>query len=380
MKATPILIVGAGPAGLAIAGRLRHRGLDFELIEQSKEVGHAWHHHYERVHLHTVKEFSHLPHLPFPEEYPQYVSRQQLADYLESYAAHFKIAPHFGHSLERVSREGDHWVAACANGAHFKAEHIVFATGVNRVPNRPHFEDQEDFSGTILHSKDYRNPEPFEDATVLVVGMGNTGAEIALDLSEAGIPTLLSVRGPVNIVPRDFLGRPTQKTAFTLAKLPAPIGDWIGKQVQGLAFGDLRPYGLKPSTMPPARQLRETGKTPVIDIGTVAAIKAGKIKVVPELKAFTPDGAIFEDGSEHRFTHVILATGYHARLEAFIPHSESLFNADHLPKSCIGEGPHKGLYFLGFDNYQPGGILGVVYRDSARIAEAIQARLTISSS
>lgn len=379
MKSTPILIVGAGPAGLAIAGRLRHLGLELEIIEQSDEVGHAWHHHYERVHLHTVKEYSHLPHLPFPEDYPQYVSRQQLVDYLENYAAHFNIRPHFGYRLERVAREGETWIATCANGVIFKARQIIFATGVNRVPFRPHFNDQEDFSGRILHSRDYRNPKPFSDETVLVVGMGNTGAEIALDLSEAGVPTLLSVRGPVNIVPRDFLGRPTQKTAFALAKLPRPVGDWIGQQVQWLAFGDLKPYGLKPSTLPPARQLRETGKTPVIDVGTVAAIKAGRIKVLPELKAFTPDGAIFEDGSEQRFSTVILATGYHARLEAFLPQSEVLFNADHLPKSCIGEGPHKGLYFLGFDNYQPGGILGVVYRDSERIANAIQAQLSPGS-
>ncbi|MEQ8705540.1 MAG: NAD(P)/FAD-dependent oxidoreductase [Phaeodactylibacter sp.] len=371
MKTTPILIVGAGPAGLAMAGRLRHRGLEFEIIEQSHEVGHAWHHHYERVHLHTVKEYSHLPYLPFPEDYPQYVSRQQLVDYLEGYAEHFRIQPHFGHSLERVAREGADWVATCSNGLSFKARQVIFATGVNRIPNIPLFADQEDFSGTVLHSRDYRNAAPYQGETVLVVGMGNTGAEIALDLSEASIPTLLSVRGAVNVVPRDFLGRATQKTAFALARLPRPIGDWIGQQVQGLAFGNLRPYGLKPSPVPPARQLRETGKTPVIDVGTVAAIKAGKIKVVPALKAFTPDGAIFEDGSEHHFSTVILATGYYARLEAFLPHSDKLFNADHLPKSCIGEGPHEGLYFLGFDNYQPGGILGVVYRDSERIAEAL---------
>lgn len=376
MKTTPILIVGAGPAGLAIAGRLRHRGLDFEMIEQSDEVGHTWHHHYERVHLHTVKEHSHLPHRPFPEDYPQYVSRQQLVDYLEGYARHFKVHPHFEHQLERVAKDGDAWIAHCTNGAVFKAAQVVFATGVNRVPYQPHFEDREDFLGTILHSRAYRNAKPFEGETVLVVGMGNTGAEIALDLSEAGIPTLLSVRGPVNIVPRDFLGRPTQKTAFTLAKLPTPLGDWIGKQVQGLAFGDLRPYGLEPSELPPARQLRDTGKTPVIDVGTVAAIKAGKIKVVPQLKAFTPNGAIFEDGSEHEFSRVILATGYRARLEDFLSRTEGLFNTDHLPASCIGSGAQEGLYFLGFDNYQPGGILGVVYRDSERIADALQAQLS----
>lgn len=374
MKTTPILIVGAGPAGLALAGRLRHRGLPFEIIEQSQEVGHAWHHHYERVHLHTVKSHSHLPHRPFPEHYPQYVSRQQLVDYLEDYARHFDIQPLFGHRLSEVERAEGQWQAHCTNGQVFQTPHLVFATGINRVPNLPFFEDQEDFAGAILHSRDYRNPAPFLGKTVLVVGMGNTGAEIALDLSDAGVSTLLSVRGPVNIVPRDFLGRPTQATAFTLAKLPNSIGDWIGQRVQYLAFGNLRPYGLQPSPLPPARQLRETGKTPVIDIGTVAAIKAGKIKVVPQIKAFMPEGALFEDGNEYAFQSVILATGYSAQLEDFLPALKGGFDAEGLPKDCIGKGPRAGLYFLGFDNYQPGGILGVVYRDSARIATAIARR------
>lgn len=374
MKTTPILIVGAGPAGLAIAGRLRQRGLPFAIIEQSREVGHAWHHHYERVHLHTVKSHSHLPHRPFPEHYPQYVSRQQLVDYLEDYARHFDIQPLFGHRLSEVERAEGQWQAHCTNGQVFQTPHLVFATGINRVPNLPFFEGQEDFAGAILHSRDYRNPAPFLGQTVLVVGMGNTGAEIALDLSEAGVSTLLSVRSSVNIVPRDFLGRPTQATAFTLAKLPNSIGDWIGQRVQYLAFGNLRPYGLQPSTLPPARQLRETGKTPVIDIGTVAAIKAGKIKVVPQIKAFMPGGALFEDGSEHAFQSVILATGYRAQLEDFLPALKGGFDAEGLPKDCIGEGPQAGLYFLGFDNYQPGGILGVVYKDSARIATAIARR------
>lgn len=371
MIKTHVLIVGAGPAGLSVAGRLRKLGIPFDVVEKSQQVGHAWHHHYDRLHLHTVKEHSHLPHLPFPEHYPRYVSRQQLADYLEEYAKKFGVRPYFGHSLERVERSGRKWKAVCRNGAAFETNHLVLATGVNRVPNLPTFEGQRDFRGCILHSRDYHDPQPFLGERVLVIGMGNTGAEIALDLSEHGVPVYLSVRSPVNIVPRDFLGRPTQKTAFTLAKLPHWLGDWIGQRVQRLAFGDLRPYGLQPSATPPARQLREQGKTPVIDIGTVDQIKAGKIKVVPGVQRFHAGGAIFKDGSSRHFTKVILATGYRAQLMDFLPPSEGLFNAEQLPKDCIGSGKFQRLYFVGFDNYQPGGILGVVFRESERVAQAI---------
>jgi cation diffusion facilitator CzcD-associated flavoprotein CzcO len=373
MNKAHVLIVGAGPAGLAVAGRLRKKGIPFDLIEQSQQVGHAWHNHYERLHLHTVKEHSALPHLPFPEDYPQYVSRQQLADYLEAYAKKFQLRPHFGHSLQSIKREGRKWIARCENGVVFETNHLVLATGVNRVPHVPTFEGQELYQGTILHSRMYRDPKPFLNDKVLVIGMGNTGAEIALDLSEQDIPTYLSVRSPVNIVPRDFLGRPTQKTAFMLAKLPNWLGDWIGQRVQGIAFGDLRKYGLQPSPMPPARQLREQGKTPVIDLGTVDQIKAGKIKVVPGIQRFAESGAIFTDGSAADVSKVILATGYHAKVGAFLPKTEGLFNADGLPKDCIGEGDYQRLYFVGFDNYKPGGILGVVYKESERVVEAIDA-------
>lgn len=371
MRRTHTLIIGAGPAGLAVAGRLRKAGQPFDIVEQSGQIASAWHKHYKRLHLHTVKANSHLPHLPFPKDYPQYVPRHLLVAYYEAYAKKFKIIPEFGQTLEALSPSGRKWVATFRSGQRIEAHHVVIATGVNRQPYLPKLEGQQDFEGRLLHSRDYREPAPFAGQRVLVVGMGNTGAEIALDLSEQGIKPLLCVRSPVNIVPRDFLGRPTQQTALALAKLPNWLGDWIGKRVQRLAFGPLEAYGLKQPDLAPAKQLRETGSTPVVDIGTVAAIKAGKIKVVPGISRLTPSGAMFEDGNAEGIDTIIFATGYRARLSEFLPFTDGLLNADGLPTSCIGQGPYQGLYFLGFDNYKPGGILGVIYEDSAVIAERI---------
>jgi cation diffusion facilitator CzcD-associated flavoprotein CzcO len=375
-----ILIIGAGPAGLAMAGRLRQQGLPFELLEKSAAVGPLWRQHYDRLCLHTVKEHSHLPGLPFPEHYPRYVSRQQLVDYFEAYAQAFDIRPHFGQEVRAIDKEGAQWVVHTAAGQVFRAADVVIATGVNRLPQRPDFPGEANFQGRILHSREYKNSAPFRGQKVLVVGMGNTGAEIALDLSENGIAAAISVRGPVNIVPRDFLGRPTQKTAFALAKLPTWLGDWIGARVQRLAFGDLRPYGLDQPALPPARQLRETGKTPVIDLGTVRHIKAGKIKVHPQIQSFGARHIRFADGQEAEFDAVILATGYRAQLEDFLTPAEGFFNADGLPADCIGSGPYAGLYFLGFDNYKPGGILGIIYQESERIAHALAQREGIAAS
>ncbi|MCB0571496.1 MAG: NAD(P)/FAD-dependent oxidoreductase [Phaeodactylibacter sp.] len=371
MSDNTVLIIGAGPAGLAMGGRLRQLGIPFDIIEKSAHVGNAWREHYDRLRLHTVKEHSYLPGLPFPDEYPLYVTRQLMADYYEAYAKAFGLRPHFGEEALGISPVEGGWAVRATSGKAYTARHVVFATGVNRVPYRPSFAGENSFTGQVLHSRSYKNHKAFVRQRVLVAGMGNTGAEIALDLSENGIITYLSVRGPVNIVPRDFMGRPTQKTALLLARLPNWLGDWIGAQVQSIAFGDLRPYGLEKPVLPPARQLRETGKTPVIDLGTVSQIKAGRIKVVPEIDMFTERGVRLADGQEVEVDSVILATGYRAELESFMPFTDGLFNTDGLPGQCIGQGKYEGLYFLGFDNYKPGGILGIIRQESEMIAEKI---------
>ena len=211
----------------------------------------------------------------------------------------------------------------------------------------------------------------FQSKRVLVVGMGNTGAEIALDLAEHGIETYLSVRSEVNIVPRDILGRPTQLSARMLDKLPFGIGKMLGSLSAKLAIGDLTPYGLTRSQMHPIDQLKTLGKTPVIDLGTVAQIKKGNIQVVGDLRAFNNHGVVTEDGRELAVEAVILATGYKAGLSSFIDNTDDLLDDHGLPKSWKGEGAYTGLYFVGFDNYKLGGILGTIYSDSEKIVRDI---------
>lgn len=364
------LIIGAGPAGLAMAGRMRKAGLDFEIIEQSKKVGNAWHNHYDRLHLHTVKQWSHLPHLPFPEDYPLYVPRQQLTQYFADYVSHFNIQPHFETQATAITKQADgSWQVQTQNGKTYLAENVIISTGVNRVPNRPEWPGQEKFKGSITHSVSYKNPSPYVGKSVLVVGMGNTGAEVALDLSEQGVDTCISVRHPISVVPRDLNGRPVQVTSKQLAKLPLGLGDWLGSQIRKVYFGNLSKYGLESSTMHPAVQLRETGKTPIVDIGTIKAIKDGKIKVVKEIDHFTETGVHFKTGEPLDFDAVLLATGYKAKVEDFLERAEELLDSYGCPSQPIAAAFHQGIYFLGFDNYKLGGILGTINTDSQLILE-----------
>ncbi|MEM6346903.1 MAG: NAD(P)/FAD-dependent oxidoreductase [Bacteroidota bacterium] len=370
---TPNLIIGAGPAGLAVAGRLRKAGQDFTILEQSEKIAWSWHNHYDRLCLHTVKQLSHLPHLPFAEDYPLYVPREDLIRYYEDYAKHFDIVPMFGEAVKQVQKSEQGWEVHTKSGNNYLSPNVIFATGVNRIPHVPSFKGQEDFAGDITHSRDYRNPKPYQGKKVLVIGMGNTGAEIALDLAEAGVETYLSVRSPITIVPRDVMGNPVQLTAKKLDKLPFGFGDWLGTQIRKIVIGNLTKHGVPLSKVHPAQQLRETGKTPVIDLGTVKQIKEGKIKVRPNIDHFKAQSIQFVDGQEQAIDSIILATGYKARIEEFVANAEKLLDRHQYPKSPVAEGEHKGLYFIGFDNYKLGGILGTITTDSKVIVKEIMA-------
>jgi cation diffusion facilitator CzcD-associated flavoprotein CzcO len=371
-----VLVVGAGPAGLATAGCLIQRGLCPCVIEKAPQLADSWRRHYERLHLHTVKALSALPGLPFPAQAPRYVPRQGVVDYLAAYAAHFGIEPVTGEEALRIERAAGGWQVTTASGRRYPARHLVLATGANRWPNRPAFADEARFEGEILHSAGYRNPAPFVGRRVLVVGMGNTGAEIALDLAEQGVRVALSVRGPVNMVHRDVLGRATQQTSIALSRLPPFIGDTVARLLCDLTVGNLSRHGLQRSRVSPLRQLREAGRTPVIDVGTLARIKAGEIAVHPAIERFVPRGVCFADGREAAFDAVILATGYRAGIERLFPQGPPPLDDTGLPREVVGQGAHAGTYFVGFDIRQPGGLLRAIGQQAERAAEAIASHKT----
>jgi cation diffusion facilitator CzcD-associated flavoprotein CzcO len=376
-KYTPAVIVGAGPAGLATAGRLRKLGVDFEVLEQTDKIASTWHNHYDRLCLHTVKQLSNLPHKDFPDNYPLYVPREDLVQYYEDYAADFDIKPHFNQQVNDVKRQDNgQWQVSTAAGLSFLTDHVIIATGVNRVPHSPTWEGQDSYKGQLTHSISYKNADPFQGHKVLIIGFGNTGAELALDLSENDVDVTVSIRTPITIVPRDVNGRPVQVTAKQLAKLPFGLGDWLGTQIRRFIIGDLTKYGVPLSKIHPAVQLRETGKTPVIDLGTVAHIKSGKIKVVGDIDRFCEEGVILENGEKRAFDSIILATGYRANLHDFVENVDSLLDKYKVPKEAVAEGRHEGLYFVGFDNYKLGGLLGTIFTDSETVAETIKAKTT----
>jgi cation diffusion facilitator CzcD-associated flavoprotein CzcO len=362
------LIIGAGPAGLAVGACLKMRGASSLLVEQSTTIGSSWHGHYDRLHLHTDKRHSALPHLRFPAGTPRYPSREQMMAYLESYARHFELKPHFEEKVRSVARSDGGWLVTTTHGARH-AKRVVVASGYNAVPYVPDWPGRSQFRGAFLHSSAYRTGKTYRGQRVLVIGFGNSGGEIALDLHEQGAAVAMAVRGPVNILPREILGVPILTVSIALSRLPTRLTDAVAAPLSRMVLGDVRKLGLRKSATGPATQLRTTARVPLIDIGTIGMIRAGHIEVLGAVRGMNEHAVAFEDGSSRPFDAVIAATGFRPGLERFLdPHYDPLRERPSLPVKGISS--DAGLYFCGF-SVSPTGMLRQIGIEARRIAKHI---------
>ncbi|WP_233703140.1 flavin-containing monooxygenase [Janibacter endophyticus] len=227
-----VVVIGAGPGGLAAAAACQREGRRVVVLEKADAVGHAWRHHYDRLHLHTPARLSSLPGLRIPRRYGRWIGRQHVVDYLEQYARHHQIDVRTGVNVDRVDPgEGPtgRWVVRTSEGE-LAAEHVVVATGYNHTPAEPTWPGMEGFTGGVVHAKDYRNGAPYSGRAVLVVGIGNTGAEIATDLHEHGVAQVwIAVRTPPHILRRSSLGTSAQLKGILVRHLPTAVVDPVAR-------------------------------------------------------------------------------------------------------------------------------------------------------
>jgi indole-3-pyruvate monooxygenase len=366
---TGTIIIGAGPAGLAVGACLCQAEIPFLILEQSDQVAPAWHRHYDRLHLHTDKAHSALPLLPLPREYPRYPSRLQMIDYFEGYARHFQLMPRFSQQVTSVRRIKDQWEVQTQDCV-YQAENLVVATGYNREPYVPSWPGLADYRGSLLHSSQYKNGAPFNDQNVLVVGFGNSGGEIAIDLWEHRAQPALAVRSPVNVIPRELFGIPILTIGIAQSKLPPRLADALNAPILNAVIGDLSRYGLRKLPHGPLSQIQQQARIPLIDVGTIKLIKQGQIRVYPGIERFTEEGALFADGNRQKFDSVILATGYRPHVNAFLSADETIYDENGTPRSSGKETSLPGLFFCGY-YISPTGMLREIALEAQRISADI---------
>jgi indole-3-pyruvate monooxygenase len=382
------VIVGAGFCGLATGAALRACGIsDFAIVEQGPGVGHFWSKTYDRIHLHSA--WHDLPHDGgLRRRYPVYLSRDQLLDYFQSYAELHDLLPHLrlGEEVRRVAylgpvQAGDgEWLLETSR-ATLDARFVAIATAVNRLPVIPQLPGREQFRGRVLHSSEYRNPQPFQGQDVLVVGSGNSAAEIAMDLVEGGAKRVrMWVRGPRHVIP---LWRMTWMTR---------VFRWLGQlsperldESHRLTFGtpefertlaqrervtsllgvDLSRFGFRRPEIGALRESLHHGRIPLFDQGAVARIRSGRIGLVDgharPLRGFAPEGVRLGDAVE-AVDAVILATGFEPGLERLLADHEVLLarqRGDRLLPVTDGRSRstvYPSAFFPGFDPAVTGGL------------------------
>ncbi len=365
----PAIIIGAGPAGLAVGACLEQADIPCLLLEQGSRVGAAWYGHFDRLHLHSDKAHSALPFVAYPKDYPRYPSRLQVISYLEAYARQFQLEPRLDQRVVAARHVDGFWEIQTQD-SRYNTPNLIVASGYNRKPCIPTWPGQASFRGALLHSSQFRNGAPFKAQQVLVVGFGNSGGEIAIDLCEHGARPSLAVRGPVNVIPRELFGIPVVAIAGLERKLPPRWADALNGLILRAVVGDLTRYGLRKSPHGPAMQIRRDARIPLIDVGTIELIKRGRITVYPGIEKFTETGVEFVDGSRRQFDAVILATGYRPRVNEFLEAASAAHDEDGMPLSSGREAAIPGLYFCGY-LVSPIGMLRDIGMEARQIATAI---------
>ncbi|XP_009411368.2 probable indole-3-pyruvate monooxygenase YUCCA5 [Musa acuminata AAA Group] len=376
------IIVGAGPSGLAVAACLKEHGVPFVVLERSDCIASLWQKRtYDRLKLHLPKQFCQLPKFPFPDDFPEYPTKKQFIDYLESYAQHFQIRPRFNQSVQSARFDETYglWLVrtvgsgtAAASRCHeveYISRWLVVATGENAEKVVPELVGLGEFGGDLMHVCDYKSGEAYRGKRALVVGCGNSGMEICLDLCDYGAFPAMVVRDSVHVLPREVLGKSTFELAALLMNwLPLWLVDKTLLVLARLVLGNVEKYGLRRPSTGPVELKNTEGRTPVLDVGALGKIRSGDIKVVPGIKRFSPGKVELVDGRILHIDSVILATGYRSNVPQWLQGCD-FFSKDGFPKTPFPNGwkGQCGLYTVGFTRR---GLSGVS-SDAVRIADDI---------
>jgi dimethylaniline monooxygenase (N-oxide forming) len=354
MPAPDICIIGAGSSGVAVAKALRERGLDFDCFEKGSDIGGMWRYEndsglssaYKSLHIDTSRKNLGYSDFPIPDDKPDFLSHAEFLTHLEAYADHFGIRPRvtFRTEATRVEPQPDgSWQVSLSSGETRGYRHVVVANGHLWDPRWPSFPGR--FDGTTIHSHDYRTAAPFEGKRVLVVGIGNSAVDIAVDLCRRAESVTLSTRRSAWVMPKYLMGIPIDRwSAFLMRKLRLPTRAvrMIMARLIRLGVGNQERFGLKRPAHPMWREHATLSQELLPYVGH------GWIAIKPNIRELQGDHVLFEDGTRLPMDAIIYATGYRTSFPFL--RKEVFAVEDNAPVALyrrIVAPDHPGLYMIG---------------------------------
>ena len=368
------VVIGAGPSGLAVARELEHKhGVETLVIDRAAAPAISWRTRYDNFRLNTTGFFSHLPGQRIPLTAGRWPTREDMVRYFDDYVRRQNIRLELGCEVNGIVPAAAGWRVATSSGE-IRTRAVILATGNYRTPVIPRWPGLSQFTGEVVHSGNFINAWPFRDRDVLVVGAGNSAADIAVQLANNGARRIwLAVRTPPHLVSRAIGPIPTDLLLELFAWAPASAVDPIIGVYERLTWGDLSAYGFN---RPPAglkATVERTGRIPTLADELIDVVRAGRVEVVPAVEAVEPDRVVLADGSRLPPAVIIAATGFSMDLEGLVGHLDVL---DERGKLGGGFASHigNGMFAIGY-GIPPNGPLRAIRRAASPLAREIAAYL-----
>jgi cation diffusion facilitator CzcD-associated flavoprotein CzcO len=377
-------VIGAGSSGIAACQVLHARGIAFECFEKGSQVGGNWRYMndngmssaYRSLHINTSRGLMAYATYPMPDEYPDYPNHEQIAAYFDSYVDHFGFRDRirFNTEVTRVApAENGGWSVTLGDGSTTHYDAVLVANGHHWDARWPDPPFPGEFHGRQLHAHDYKTPEGMEGQNVLVLGIGNSATDIAVEASRVANMTFLAMRRGAYVIPKYLKGRPTDELGTELtSRLPLAVQRWFYARALKTAQGEMESYGL------PAPDHKLLEAHPTISSDLCARIGHGRITVKPNIERLEGERVRFADGTTEQVDTIVYCTGYKISFPFFPP---DLISApgNRIPLyRRVVHPEHPGLYFIGL--IQPlGAIMPIAELQAEWVADILTGTVQLPS-
>jgi cation diffusion facilitator CzcD-associated flavoprotein CzcO len=379
-----VCVIGAGSSGIAACQVLHARGIPFACFEKGSQVGGNWRYMndngmssaYRSLHINTSRGLMAYATYPMPDEYPDYPNHAQIAAYFDSYVDHFGFRDRIRFNTEVTRVEpapGSGWNITLDDGTTTHHEAVLVANGHHWDPRWPEPPFPGEFHGRQLHAHDYKTPDDMAGQNVLVLGIGNSATDIAVEASRVANMTYLAMRRGAYVIPKYLKGRPTDELGTELtSRLPLAVQRWFYARALKTAQGEMESYGL------PAPDHKLLEAHPTISSDLCARIGHGRIKVKPNIERLEGDRVRFTDGTTEQIDTIVYCTGYKISFP-FFPDDLISAPGNRIPLyRRVVDPEHPGLYFIGL--IQPlGAIMPIAELQSEWVADILEGKVALPS-